>query len=222
MDHDSTFDAVLFDFSGTLFDDTSVLDPDAITASGADLGGLSAAEVVRAVLAHVDSPASLEARKGCDLSREAHRAVWTRLIAEAGPFAPDLVDAVYAALTDPAAWTPYPDTAVVLKALHDRGVRIGVLSNIGWDIRPALADAGVLDLLDAVVLSCEHGLEKPDPALFALACQEMGAAPGRVLYVGDDPVKDGAAVRVGLPVYLLPAERAPGRERGLAAVLRLA
>ncbi|GGP55614.1 HAD family hydrolase [Saccharothrix coeruleofusca] len=222
MDHDSTFDAVLFDFSGTLFDDTSVLDPDAIAASGADLGGLTATEVVRSVLAHVDSPASLEARRGCDLSQEAHRAVWTRLIAESGPFAPDVVDAVYAALTDPAAWTPYPDTAVVLKALHDRGVRIGVLSNIGWDIRPALADAGVLDLLDAVVLSCEHGLEKPDPALFALACQEMGTPPGRTLYIGDDPVKDGAAVRAGLPVYLLPTERAVNRERGLGAVLRLA
>ncbi|ONI92264.1 hypothetical protein ALI22I_04745 [Saccharothrix sp. ALI-22-I] len=222
MDHDSTFGAVLFDFSGTLFDDTSVLDPAAIAATGVDLGGSTAVEVVRRVLTHVDSPASLEARRGCDVSQEAHRAVWTRLIAESGPFAPDLVDAVYAALTDPAAWTPYPDTAVVLGALHERGVRIGVLSNIGWDIRPALADAGVLDLLDAVVLSCEHGVEKPDPALFALACEQIGVASGRVLYVGDDPVKDGAAVRAGLPVYLLPAERSVDRERGLGTVLRLA
>jgi FMN phosphatase YigB (HAD superfamily) len=219
-------EAVLFDFSGTLFDDTSVLDPDDLEARardrGVDLGGLSGAELIAAVLAHVDSAEGLRARVGCDLSAQVHRKVWTRLIAESGPFGSDLADLVYDALTDPAAWTPYPDVAAVLSGLHERGTRLGVLSNIGWDIRPALADAGVLGLLDAVVLSCEHGLEKPDPALFALACDELGAPPGRVLYVGDDPVKDGAAVRAGLPVYLLPAERSADRERGLSAVLRLA
>ena len=45
--------------------------------------------------------------------------------------------------------------------------------------------------------------------------------PARVLYVGDDPVKDGAAVRAGMPVYLLPTERDVGTPRGLSAVLRL-
>ncbi|WP_199443155.1 HAD family hydrolase [Umezawaea beigongshangensis] len=227
MDHDRGGpEAVLFDFSGTLFDDTSVLDPADLEARarrrGADLGGLSGAELIAAVLAHVDSAEGMRARVGCDLSARVHREVWTRLIAEAGPFGGDVTDLVYEALTDPAAWKPYPDVAAVLGALHQRGTRLGVLSNIGWDIRPALADAGVLELLDAVVLSCEHGLEKPDPALFALACEELASPPGRVLYVGDDPVKDGAAVRAGMPVYLLPTDRWSDRERGLSAVLRLA
>jgi hypothetical protein len=43
-----------------------------------------------------------------------------------------------------------------------------------------------------------------------------------VLYVGDDPVKDGAAVRAGMPVYLRPSARDANTPRGLAAVLRLA
>ena len=207
------FSGVLFDFSGTLFDDKSVLDP------ARDLVGDA---VITRVLSVVDSPEGIAARRGCDVSRERHRAVWTALISEAGPYSSVVVDAIYGALTDPTAWTPYPDTARVVTTLHERGLRVGVVSNIGWDIRPALADAGVLDVLDTVVLSCEQGVEKPDPALFTLACDKLGLEPSSVLFVGDDPIKDGAAVKVGMPVYLLPSERSATRERGLAAVLDLA
>ena len=207
------FNGVLFDFSGTLFDDKSVLDP-ARDAVGDD--------TITRVLSVVDSPEGIAARRGCDVSRDLHRSVWTALISEAGPYSKAVVGAIYRALTDPAAWKPYPDTTRVITALRSRGTKVGVVSNIGWDIRPALADAGVLDLLDTVVLSCEHGVEKPDPALFTLACDKLGLAPASVLFVGDDPLKDGAAVKVGMPVYLLPAERAVTRDRGLDVVLSLA
>jgi HAD superfamily hydrolase (TIGR01509 family) len=223
---DARVEAVLFDFSGTLFDDTAVLDGEALVAAAARRGvGLTPAEaddVIRRALRHADSPEGFAAREGCDLSPRAHRAVWTKLIAEAGPFGPELTEAVYACLTDPGAWSPYPDTVPVLDALHEAGVPVGVLSNIGWDIRPAFERVGALAGLRAVVLSCEQGVAKPDPALFALACERLGAHPSRVLYVGDDPAKDGAAVRAGLPVYLLPSERSADTPRGLAAVLRLA
>jgi HAD superfamily hydrolase (TIGR01509 family) len=223
---DGRVEAVLFDFSGTLFDDTGVLDAAVLAAAAARRGvaltEAEAGDVIGRTLRHVDSPAGFAAREGCDLSPEAHRSVWTTLIAEAGPFGPGLTEALYACLTDPGAWRPYPDTVPVLGALRNAGVPVGVLSNIGWDIRPAFETAGVLGSLRAVVLSCEHGVAKPDPALFAIACERLGAPPARVLYVGDDPVKDGAAVRAGLPVYLLPSERDARTPRGLAAVLRLA
>ncbi|GAB3977932.1 HAD-IA family hydrolase [Actinoallomurus acanthiterrae] len=222
---DAPLEAVLFDFSGTLFDDTGVLDPAALVATaarhGVELDQPTAADVIRRTLRHVDSPEGFAAREGSDLSPEAHRAVWSMLIADAGPFGPELVAALYECLTDPEAWLPYPDTVPVLRALRDSGVRTGVLSNIGWDIRPAFARVGALESLHTVVLSCEHGMAKPDPALFAVACERLGASPDRVLYVGDDPVKDGAAVRAGLPVYLLPSERSVRTPRGLTAVLRL-
>jgi HAD superfamily hydrolase (TIGR01509 family) len=218
-------EAVLFDFSGTLFDDTGVLDPPALVAAAGRrdlrLGESEAADIIRRTLRHVDSPEGFKAREGCDLSQEAHRSIWTTLIADAGPYGPDVTEALYECLTDPDAWHPYPDTVPVLTTLREEGVRLGVLSNIGWDIRPAFDRVGVLDSLHSVVLSCEHGVAKPDPVLFALACERLGARPGRVLYVGDDPVKDGAAVRAGLPVYLLPSERDVRTPRGLGAVLGL-
>ncbi len=221
---DARVDAVLFDFSGTLFDDTGVLVPEAVSAKaaarGVALDRAAAEDVIARTLRGVDSPEGLKAREGCDLSRERHRSIWTSLIAGAG-FEPPLVEVLYECLTDPAAWMPYPDTVPVIAALSDAGVRVGVLSNIGWDIRPAFARVGALDSLHTVVLSCEEGVAKPDPALFAVACERLGTPPSRVLYVGDDPAKDGAAVRAGMPVYLLPSERHVSTPRGLGAVLRL-
>ncbi|MEU2687014.1 HAD-IA family hydrolase [Streptomyces hygroscopicus] len=218
--------AVLFDFAGTLFDDTRVFTAARLVAKasnrGVRLDEQAAATLIRRTVAYVDAPERSAAKEGCDLSPDAHRRIWTGLIADAGPFEPPLVEALYDCLTDNDAWLPYPDALPVLEALGAAGVRTGVLSNIGWDIRPVFQRTGVLDQLDAVVLSCEVGLAKPDPAVFGVACERLGLPAGRVLFVGDDPVKDGAAARAGLPVYLLPSERDVRVPRGLTGVLRLA
>ncbi|GAA3370052.1 HAD-IA family hydrolase [Streptomyces antimycoticus] len=217
---------VLFDFAGTLFDDTGVLTAPRLVAKasgrGITLDEQVAARLIRRTLAYVDAPERSAAKEGCDLSPDAHKRIWTGLIADAGPFEPPLVEALYDCLTDNDAWLPYPDTLPVLDALSAAGVRTGVLSNIGWDIRPIFKRIGVLDQLYAVVLSCEVGLAKPDPAIFGVACERLSVSAGRVLFVGDDPVKDGAAARAGLPVYLLPSERDVRVPRGLSAILPLA
>lgn len=216
---------VVFDFAGTLFDDTGVLDPGRVVAKAAGRGILldedEASAIIGRTLRVIDAPERAAERAGSDLSTEAHRRVFTRLISDAEPGGPVLVEVLYDCLVDNDAWQPYPDTGPVLVALRRAGIRVGVLSNIGWDIRSAIARAIDPASLDALVLSWEVGLEKPDPAIFAVACDRLGVVPSEVLYVGDDPVKDGAAVRAGLPVYLLPAERAGSRPRGLGAVLRL-
>jgi FMN phosphatase YigB (HAD superfamily) len=215
--------AVLFDFAGTLFDDIGVMRADRLIAHartrGLALGEREAAEIIARTLAYVDAPERLADKAGCDLSADAHRSVWTRLMAAAGPFPSALVDALYACMTDTGAWLPYPDTLDVLRRLAAAGVPVGVLSNVGWDIRPTFnrVDAPV----DRFVLSYEHGVAKPDPAAYRIGCELLATPCERVLFVGDNPATDGAAVHAGLPAYLLPAARDAGRPRGLAAVLRL-
>lgn len=225
-------DVVLFDFSGTLFDDAAVLTADAVRdaagARGVPLDHGQATRLIEVSLATADSPDGRTRREGCDRSVSRHRAVWTELLtAAATGFLPDqppevLADAVYACLSDPLCWQPYPDTVPVLTALHGAGVTIGVVSNIGWDIRPAFAALGVDGLVSRFTLSCEHGMVKPEPGLFETACAGLEVPVERILFVGDDPVRDGAATAVGMPVYLLPHHRAVDRPRGLAGVLTLA
>jgi FMN phosphatase YigB (HAD superfamily) len=76
-------------------------------------------------------------------------------------------------------------------------------------------------MVGGFTLSCEHGMVKPEPGLFEAACGKLGVPVDRVLFVGDDPVRDGAATVVGMPVYLLPRHRAVDRPRGLTSVLAL-
>jgi HAD superfamily hydrolase (TIGR01549 family) len=155
-------------------------------------------------------------QKGRDLSADRHwramRGWWERV-----DFLSGAEEAAYDVLRAADAWQPYTDTAPVLRALRDRGLRVGIVSDFAWDLRIHLAHWQLTDLVDACVLSYEVGREKPDPELFLKACADLGADPRATLMVGDNPSRDGGATTCGLRTYLLPAEHRTG-ERGLAQV----
>jgi hypothetical protein len=46
------------------------------------------------------------------------------------------------------------------------------------------------DTPDAVILSYDVGLVKPDPAIFHLVCDRLGLQPAGILFVGDSPSAD--------------------------------
>jgi putative hydrolase of the HAD superfamily len=161
-----------------------------------------------------------ELAKGRDLSPELHREVWTALYAAADVFADGLGRALYEREIDPSRWIPYTDSDATLRALAEAGIRLGVVSDTGWDYRLVLARHGWLDLFGSVVLSCEHGAQKPAPALFRTACSQLHVEPSETLMVGDNALTDGGAVHAGLRVLLLPPVE-PGTCRGLGAVAAL-
>jgi putative hydrolase of the HAD superfamily len=121
----------------------------------------------------------------------------------------------------PAAWSPYPDAPEVLRGLRERGIRVGVVSNIGWDLRPVFREHGLDQYVDAYVLSYEHGIQKPDPRLFAVACEALQAEPRETLMVGDDRRADGGASALGCRVHFVDHLPADERPDGLRAVLDL-
>ena len=98
-----------------------------------------------------------------------------------------------------AAWAPARQLAstthALLEALRDRGLKLGLVSN-AFDppelLHRDLALLGVADRLDAAVFSSEVGRRKPDPLIFEVALQRLGADPGRSLFVGDTLATDVA------------------------------
>lgn len=214
--------AVLFDFAGTLFAGPSdaVMVSGAATSVGLRLTDSEAARLVRRLDAARGDPRVLAAHQGSDRSAATHRkAVTSWLTAAALPAA--LIDAVYEQLCAADAWSPYPDAPGVLERLRQRRIRVGVVSNTGWDIRRHFKRHGLLAKVNAFTLSFEHGIEKPDPMLFRAACSALQVEPSRALMVGDSPAHDGGAVAFGIPVYLLPSGASAAMPRGLDAVLRL-
>jgi FMN phosphatase YigB (HAD superfamily) len=215
--------AVLFDAGDTLVrlsGGGQLLLEQAGARLGAELREPEMAAVWGRVLARASTPE--EMAKGRDLSPSRHREVWTALYTDAGcdRLAPGLSHALYELTVDAGSWEGFSDAEPTLRALKERGVRTGVVSDTGFDLRPVLDALGLSPWLDAVVMSCELGVCKPDPRVFLTACQRLGVQPDDALMVGDNPVNDSGAVSVGLCVLLLPPAR-PSGPRGLGRVLSL-
>ncbi|GGQ72489.1 HAD family hydrolase [Streptomyces flaveolus] len=225
--------AVLFDFSGTLFriESTDAWLRAVLDDRGVALSGPESAEAARALQAAGALPGGAPPlRVPADLagvwevrdeSAELHRAAYTGLSRQVPLPDPGLHDALYDRHMMPCAWSPYPDAVEVLSALRARGIAVGVVSNIGWDLRPVFREHGLDPYVDTYVLSYEHGIRKPDPRLFATACEALGVEPGRTLMVGDDRRADGGAAALGCGVHFVDHLPVAERPDALRAVLDL-
>ncbi|EFL30281.1 hydrolase [Streptomyces viridochromogenes DSM 40736] len=225
--------AVLFDFSGTLFrvESTDSWLRGTLTDAGlrlAEAEFTAAARALEAVgaLPGGGDPARVpeelaEAWVIRDRSAALHRAAYTGLSRQVTLPDPALHEALYDRHMSPAAWAPYPDAVEVLRTLRKRGIPVAVVSNIGWDLRPVFREHGLDPYVDAYVLSYEHGIQKPDPRLFATACEALGADPRRTLMVGDDRRADGGATALGCGVHFVDHLPVTDRPDGLLPVLEL-
>lgn len=225
--------AVLFDFSGTLFRIEST--ESWLRAGLAEVGAALAEPEVRHLAAALERAGALpggakpvevpghlvELYAQCDRSAEEHRAAYTGLSRLVALPEPRLHDVLYERHMDPHAWHPYPDALDVLQRLRARGVRTAVVSNIGWDPRPVFRAHGLDPYVDAYVLSYEHEIQKPDPRLFALACERLGADPRDTLMVGDDRHADGGATALGCAVRFVDHLPVTERPDALRPVLDL-
>ena len=214
--------AVLFDFSGTLFR----LEEDDSWFAGMDVAGSPVDEHVQAeLMERLTHPTgrmagmSEEAYRAWldrDLAPSLHREAYLHVLRESG--LPDHhARALYDRVVDPLSWTPYPDTVEVLGSLRARGVKTAVVSNIAFDIRPALQRAGAE--VDEFVLSYEVGAVKPDPRIFHLALDRLGVAAADAVMVGDSEENDGGARAVGCGFVLVDPLPTDQRPRGLLDAL---
>lgn len=80
-----------------------------------------------------------------------------------------------------------PGAAEMLAALRKRGIRTGVISNLGWS-GEALEDRLTRLLghaFEFVLVSSEYGVRKPDPLLFRVALSKAGLDAQDVWFCGD-------------------------------------
>jgi epoxide hydrolase-like predicted phosphatase len=95
-------------------------------------------------------------------------------------------------------WREYVGSANTELIEYARGLRprylTGILSNsfVGAREREQAA-YGFEELVDDIVYSHEAGLAKPDPRIYALACERLGARPGETVFLDDtEPCVAGA------------------------------
>jgi putative hydrolase of the HAD superfamily len=94
------------------------------------------------------------------------------------------------------------DVVTMVTRLHALSIKLGVLSNAAWEDVRAWDTCAFAPFFDTVVFSYQVGLMKPDPRVYALACDRLGVAPAQTLFVGDGGSDElvGAAT-AGLTAY---------------------
>lgn len=95
--------------------------------------------------------------------------------------------------------SPRPGAVETLRELRRRGLLVGLITVCGDDLPAVWGETPFAGMFDAEVFSCDVGLRKPDPAIYALACERLGVMPPECIFVGDGANDElGGAERVGM------------------------
>jgi putative hydrolase of the HAD superfamily len=95
-----------------------------------------------------------------------------------------------------AVMEPYAEAAPLLRGWRAAGHRTAIVTDLMLDIQlQKLEKLGLLELVDAVVVSEEVPWDKPAPEIFELALQRIGVPRERCIMVGDNDRRDGAGAR---------------------------
>lgn len=102
---------------------------------------------------------------------------------------------------------PFEDAHDVLGALHERGYRLGLVTN---SMEPmAMRDIelhhhGLFEYFEVRVSAADVGYLKPHPAIYRQALDALGIAPQRGMFVGDRPGNDIAGANdIGMTSVLM-------------------
>ena len=208
---------VIFDIDNTLYSfakaDGAALEALALYAW--DHFGWTAEEFYRR---HQAARKALIDRMGYSGSCRSRILRFQALLEEAGqPYAPHalaMYDLYWSTLLE--RMEPYEGAADVLRVLKERGVRIG----IGTDMTAfmqfrKLEKLGVLSYVDFMVSSEEAGEEKPSRTFFQKCAEKSRCLPEECLFIGDSPEKDyRGACAFGMHALLFAEEELPSGDNG--------
>lgn len=118
-------------------------------------------------------------------------------------------DALFAFFADPANWTCDRDAPVLLAALRESGLGLGVISNFDYRIYAILDALGLRRYFDSITISSEAGYAKPAPEIFRLALQRHSLTAADALHVGDSEALDvSGAHAAGIAAVLVDPDAA--------------
>lgn len=124
------------------------------------------------------------------------RRFWRPIVAEAvGVDDPALFDELYQRYAEPSAWWVDVEALQLLGRVARTGVRLGIISNFDRRLRTLYGRLALDRMFSVLVISSEVDAEKPDPAIFHIACECAGVKPSEAVHVGDDPVRDVEGAR---------------------------
>jgi putative hydrolase of the HAD superfamily len=200
-------DAVIFDWGGTLTPWHSV---DQVELWHEVCASHFPADRARAVAAAIHA-----AERDLWLAAETDQrsATMEQVFERAGVTVTEELLATYSAAWEPHTFTD-PEAIDLLGDLHNRGIKVGVLSNTMWPRawhEEVFRRDGLLGLIDGAVYSSEISFTKPHPEAFRAAMRAIAVTdPASCVFIGDRPYDDvHGAKSVGMRAVLIPHSDVP-------------
>lgn len=187
-----TIETIIFDFGGVLYKL-----PDRRQME--QLKTLFGMDEDPAILKMLTQPHQSDLMRKIFLGQVSEEGMWTHL-AEEADLAPDLI-----ARFKELAFSPQQlnqEMADFLAELH-QSYQTAILSNAGDQTRHLIVDIYHLDRwVEALIISAEEGLIKPDPAIYRVALDRLGARPATTLFLDDDQSNIQSANAFGMQTVL--------------------
>jgi putative hydrolase of the HAD superfamily len=158
-----------------------------------------------------------------DWAPEYRQAAWRDGLGRLGIDDPKLSRRVASAFVEAQRTGHLPiEGAPALVGSLARQLRLGLLTNGLSDIqRHKLAHSGLSDCFDAIVVSGELGIGKPDIRAFSHVLEELEVVPGDALMIGDSWERDvRGALRSGMAVIWISGGKMPPEDEAGVTVVR--
>ena len=185
MSPDSTKKAMLVDFGGVLT--TDIWPSFAAFCEQRNLDGGAAKQLFR------NNPDALATLRGLETGEIEPADFEHRFAALLGTEPDGLVEGLFAGLQ------PAEPMVEAVRRAREAGVPTGLISN-SW-VMDHYTDE-IRGLFDAVVISAEVGLHKPQPEIYLLAAKRLGVAPDDCVFVDDLRENCAGAEAVGMTAVL--------------------
>ena len=132
--------------------------------------------------------------QGVTLPRE----YWSLIARDAGvEWSPAQLQQLWAA--DIRSWISVePGTVQLLAELHAGGTRVALLSNAGFDFSDPFRHSPMAAYFEAMFVSAELGLIKPDPEIYRVTARELGITLEQMVFIDNKKINVDAATSLGV------------------------
>jgi putative hydrolase of the HAD superfamily len=93
---------------------------------------------------------------------------------------------LYQFYASPKAWWVDIEALQVLGGMARKGIYLGIISNFDGRLRQLYQRFALDRMFPYLICSAEHGVEKPDPLIFKIACRCVGVSAPQAVHIGDD------------------------------------
>lgn len=98
---------------------------------------------------------------------------------------------------------PIEGTHALVRRLHAAGVPLYALTNFGAEFFAGFRPTEpIFGLFDAIVVSGDECVAKPDPRIYAICEERFGRPPGALFFTDDNPANVAAAAERGWQAHL--------------------